>query len=168
MVRKAWVAGVVLAALATALLSSFFLGVPYLVLTNDQRGALLFRAQVQEGETFSVSYIHSVNLSPVTEIYQIQGGEIVLIALEFEAFGAGMPTDLEPGQVLIHLPQGGMRIEGFDRVIDDLRYLIGHGADLVLHLGPDQIPLNTLDGAGQSVQFAFRRLNIWQRSNFTL
>ncbi|MCL2828427.1 MAG: DUF1850 domain-containing protein [Oscillospiraceae bacterium] len=162
--KKLFVAGVVTAALATIfLISLFFFRAPYLVLTNDQTGVLLFRHRIDEGDTFSVSYIHSVNQSPVTEIYRIKQGQIVLTALEFETFGAGMPTEVDPGQTLIHLPAGGFRIEGFNRVIGDLRYLIGHMADLTLHVDGQDVPLNTLDASGQSVHFAFRQLNIWQR-----
>jgi len=162
--KRLFVAGVVTAALATIFLSSLFIRAPYLVLTNDQTGALLFRHRIDEGDIFSVGYIHSVNRSPVTEVYQIQQGRIVLTALEFETFGAGMPTELEPGQTLTHLPAGGFRIEGFYRVIGDLRYLIGHTADLTLHIDGRDVPLSTLDEAGQSVHIAFRRLTIWQRA----
>jgi len=158
------VAGVVTAALAAIFLISLFcFRAPYLVLTNDQTGALLFRHRIDEGALFSVGYIHSVNQSPVTEIYQIRQGQIVLTALEFETFGAGMPTELDPGQTLVHLPAGGFRIEGFYRVISDLRYLIGHVADLTLYIDGREVPLNTLDASGQSVHFASRQLNIWQR-----
>jgi len=160
--KRLIVAGVVLTALATIALSFHFRW-SYLELTNDHSGAVLLRARICEGEEFAVSYIHSVNISPVKEFYQILQGRIVLTAMEFETFGAGMPTTLEVGQTLTRLPEGGMRIDGFDRPISGLRYMVGRINEQVLHLRAEQIPLNTLAPAGQPIHFAFVYLNIWQR-----
>jgi len=80
-----------------------------------------------DNEGFAISYLHSVNQSYVKEFFEVRQGKIVLSALEFETFGAGMPTELAPGQQLIHLPGGTMRIENFDRIIYDLHFFIrGH------------------------------------------
>lgn len=156
-------AGAAIIALATVALFSVSIRPSFLVLTNDHSGETLLRTRLNEGETFTVSFIHSVNISPVSDIFQIQDGQIVLTASEFETFGAGMTTALEPGQTLIRLPEGGMRIDGFDRVMSGLRYMIGHTTEHTLHIGSRQIPLTTLDAPGQPVLFEFIRLNIWQK-----
>jgi len=96
----------------------------------------------------------------------IAGDKFVLIAVEFETFGAGLPESLEPGQTLIHLEAGGMRIDGFAREISDLRYLIGHMTQHILYIADESIPLDTLDQAGQSVRFILRELNLWKRLYF--
>ena len=153
--------GTVLAVLAVFV--SLFIREPYLVLTNAHSGTLLLRERTSEGEIFSIHFIHSVNKSPVTEIYEIRNGQIVLVALEFETFGAGMPTELESGQSLIRLPEGGMRIVGIDRVMEDFHYMIGYNSGLVINFGERQVPLDTLDAAGQPVRIALKQLNIWQR-----
>jgi len=90
----------------------------------------------------------------------------MLIALEFETFGAGLPEGIEPGQTLTRLETGGLRIDGIDRLIPDLRILIGHTAEHTLHIRGQRVPLDTLDDSGQSVRFALRALNIWQRLYF--
>ena len=156
-------AGAIFIALAMGAFTTLCLRVPYLVIQNAERGAVRFAERVEEGEQFAIGFIHSVNLSPVVEIYEVRGGDIVLVALEFETFGAGIPTEIAPGQTLLHLPGGGMRIEGYDRIIADLRYLIGHTADLALHIGDSEVPLRSLDEPGQSLRFAVRQLNFWQR-----
>ena len=156
-------AGAILIALAAVVSLSIFVRTTYLVLTNDSSGAVLYRVRLNEGDEFSISFIHSVNISPVTEIYEIRQGEIVLTVLEFYTFGAGMPTQIEPYQTLVRLPDGGMRVEGFDRVIGNLRYIIGHTAGQTLNAANREILLTDLDEAGQTVLFAVRRLNIWQR-----
>ena len=145
---------------------SFLIRIPYLTLTNAQTGQLLYIARVYEGEIFSISHIHSLHQSPVLEIYTLRSGQIILIALEFETFGAGLPEVLEPGQTLTRLETGGLRIDGFERPMADLRYLIGYTAEHTLHLAGRDIPLSALDCAGQSVRFTYGRLNVWQRLYF--
>ena len=157
------VVGAALAALTLSVVILLCFREPHLVLENAESGQIRFTTPIQEGEQFAIGYIHSVNQSPVAEIYEIRDGRIVLVAFEFEAFGAGIPTELEPGQTLIHLPEGGMRIEGFDRVILDLRYLIAHATNLTLYIQGSEVPLNSLDQAGQSLRFSVRELNLWQR-----
>jgi len=105
---------------------------------------------------FAISYVHSVNKSIVLELFDIRQNQIILTALEFETFGAGMPTELEPGQTLTHLPGGGMRIDGFDRYINNLQILVGYNTSHTLHLGKKSIPLDTLVDPGQPVQFTIR------------
>jgi len=145
------------AAVLAALAVVIFLPLGGLYLVLDVGGTHLLRHRVSEGDAFALHYIHSVNLSPVREIFEVRGGEIYLVALEFETFGAGMPTELEPGQTLTRLPQGGMRIEGAPRRIGDLRYMIGHYSQLTLCLGALQIPLETPGQAGQVVLFSVQR-----------
>ena len=108
---------------------------PHLVLSNGHTGAVLLRRGVGEGGGFSVSYIHSLNISLVTEIYEIREGKIVLTALE----------------------EGGTRIEGFDRAMDSVSYMIGYTTEHTLVLGEEQIRLDALDLAGQPVRFDLRR-----------
>ena len=155
--------GILCLALLALGMASLFIRSPYLVLSNTATGQVLYRVPLQEGETFSLSHIHSLHQSPVLETYTIRDGQIALILLEFETFGAGLPEVLEPDQTLTRLETGGMRIDGFTRPILDLRVLIGHTAEHTLHVANRSIPLLTLDQAGQSVQFAPRQLNIWQR-----
>ena len=157
--------GGVLACIMLAVLGicSLLIRTPYLVLTNAETNRILYVTPFGEGEGFSISHIHSLHQSPVIEIYELRSGELMLSALEFESFGAGLPEVLEYGQTLTRLETGGLRIDGFERPMPALRYLIGHGAEHILHIGGQDIPLGTLDEPGQSVQFTPRRLNLWQR-----
>jgi len=66
----------------------------------------------------------------VSEIFEIRQGKIALTALEFESFGAGMPTELEPGQSLTRLPDGIMRIDGFNRSANFFDFMIGQNHTL--------------------------------------
>jgi len=142
---------------------SLIIRTPYLTLTNAQTNALLYLTPFPEGEIFTISYTHSLHQSPVTEIYGHQDGQITLIALEFETFGAGLPEVLEPGQTLTRLETGQLRIDGMSRPMVDLRILIGHTTAHTLHIRGQSFPLDTLDDPGQSLQLTPRQLNFWQR-----
>ena len=160
-------AGMVFATLAALSLTSFLIRAPYLMLTNAETGQILYLAPWEEGEGFSIRYFHSLNQSPVEEFYERRSGTILLAAIEFETFGAGMPTGLEPGQTLARLECGLMRIDGFERFIPDLHYLVGHAAELVFRIADQDISLCDLAEPGQSIRFTPRQLNIWQRLYFT-
>ena len=90
---------------------------------------------------FSIGFMHSVNQSRVTEIFEVRNGRIFLDAVEFEAFGAGMPTELGPGQTMTRLDGGVIRIDGFNRMIGDLRLLVGEDTAHTLQIGDLVVPL---------------------------
>ena len=96
---------------------------------------------INEGSVFSISFKHSVNQSTVTEIFQARQGQILLTALEFEAFGAGMPAYLQEGERLVYLPCGAMRIEGMESVFDSILFSIGYGTEHMFHMDGRKIPL---------------------------
>lgn len=118
-------------------------------------GEVLFSHPVRVGESFSISFIHSVNLSPVEEIFEVRrAGELALTALEFETFGAGMPTELEPGQTMKRLPDGKMRVDGFNRILSEMHILV---TSHTLHLGSHSVPLYSLTSEGQRISLRVLR-----------
>lgn len=164
--RKCIVASAVLAVLAVSvLLLTLFIRVPHLVLTNARSGAVVFSTRVSEGEEFRISYIHSVNISPVTEIFLVRDGMVILEAIEFYTFGAGMPTAPEYGQTMLHLADGRMRIEGYDRIMRNLTFLVSGLTEHTLLVGGQEIPLLTLDSAGSPISFEIIRQNMWRSFN---
>ena len=59
----------------------------YLTL-RDTNGELYARYPIQNGEWFSVEFIHSVNKSPLTDCYQIQDHQIYVEKTIYYGFGA--------------------------------------------------------------------------------
>ena len=57
----------VIAAVALFVLPRF--GTPGLLLTDERTGRVFARLPLEDGESFSVTFRHSVNKSDVTEIY---------------------------------------------------------------------------------------------------
>ena len=56
----------------------------------------------EEDTSFSITYVHSVTRTPVTERYHLSGNEIVETELRFEQHGPGLPTEADAGGTLTH------------------------------------------------------------------
>jgi len=133
---------------------------PYLVVEDAFTGQVLFTYPINNGEFFSIKYIHSVNQSLVTEIFEVGNRDIFLHALEFEDFGAGMATELEPGQHLTRLPCGAMRIDGFcGRGIS--HYMVARATCQVLYIGGRQVPFDSFAEPGTIVAFSVSEKFNW-------
>ena len=130
--------------------------VPHLTITNYQTGQMLTTTRVDENQTFSVTFTHSVNQSPVTDIYEIQGNQIILIATEFSTFGAGIPTEPEPGQTLTQTESGTMRLGGINRAMPYVRYLVGYNTDHKVEFNGTTTYFHDLATPGQIVQFSIQ------------
>ena len=152
-----------IAAFVCVVAASFGILSQYLVLTSDVSGERVFIHSVDEGESFYIGFIHSVNISPVLEVFTVSSGRIYLTALEFETFGAGMPAELEPGQQLVHLPDGTMRIEYIRRLVSNFHILTSDVTEHTLHIAGQVFSINDMTNPGEPVRIEFQRLNIWQR-----
>jgi hypothetical protein len=60
------------------------------------------------------------------------------------------------------LPEGGMRIEGFDREMAEVVYMVGYTSLLTLNIGARAIRLDSLDGAGQPVRISIEEISVWE------
>ena len=150
-------------AVLTALAALLFLSLSeplsetqYLLLINERTGKTLHSIEAPNGAEFSVTYIHSVNKSPVTEYFQVIDGQIYLTALRYQSFGAGMPSEQTDGQVSHH--QGGsMLVTGYNRLIPRLCCFISRVEGHTFDMGGASLPLNTLDEPGEPVLFTITR-----------
>ena len=80
----------------------------YLVLRNGDTNAEYARFRVKEGDEFSVTFIHSVNKYPLTDVYEIRDHKIYVIRTIYNNFGAGVQTEIEAGQTLTYDENGEM------------------------------------------------------------
>ena len=145
----------------------FTLSVPCLVLKNGDTGGVIRRFPLQEGDEFSVTFIHSVNKSPVTDVYHVLKGDIYVVRTIYYAFGAGVQTEVEAGQRLDYGEDGSMIVSGFNRRLDQLSYIVGTVSDHTLEIGGEQLSLRALCGRNTTVRFSSSRLFFpwWSRSN---
>ena len=70
-----------------------------LTLTSHPEGRALADFPLpQNFAEFTISYVHSVTRTPVTERYVAVGSEIVETEMRFEQHGPGLPTEADAGE----------------------------------------------------------------------
>lgn len=87
------------------------------------------------GDTFTLSFIHSVERSVVRDFFRIdEGGRLVLYGTEFSSSNAGLPSALAPGETLTR-GDGRFRISGMHRVMEEVSLWVGEasGNRLTIH-----------------------------------
>ncbi len=147
-------AAIALALAAAFLIATLCFGRHYLTL-RDQSGVLYARYPMEEGGTFAVTFIHSVNLYPLTDYYEIHDKTIYVEATKYEAFGAGVQTELNPGEVLTYTDDGAMLITGIHQDRTGVGYLVGTVYDHVLTVNGTEISLRELCGRNAKVIFNY-------------
>ena len=141
-------AAILVVAAAVALLS--------LVLSEQDTGRVFARIPLKDGDSFSVTFRHSVNKSDVTEIYQRRGNEIWLTGCVYYGFGAGVAEVLEPGWTLENGENGEMVIGNIEQKMYDLTYIVGTVYDHILDINGEKIILNELCGRNAKVCFSIK------------
>lgn len=149
-------AAAILVVAAAAILAVFLLREPKLVLSNDETGKIYARLPLRNGDSFSVTFRHSVNKSDVTEIYQRRGREIWLTGCVYYGFGAGVAEVLEPGWTLETGDNGEMIIGSIEMKMNDLTYIVGTVYDHILEINGERIVLNDLCGKNAKVHFSIK------------
>ena len=127
-----------------------------LTLTDGSNGRCLGAWPMDEGERFSVTFIHSVNQSPVTDVYEVRQDGIYVVETVYYDFGAGVQTEVMPGQTLRYTEDGGMAVSGFDQRIPELSYLVGTVSDHWLCVNHQTISLRDLCGRNHQAVFSYQ------------
>ena len=125
----------------------------YLVMYDSDTGVTYITQKAEEGLTFSVEFIHSVNQTPVKDTYIIENGKIRAYSTTYRSFGAGVQTALEGDQKMTYDDNGNMVITGFDITYDPLRYIVGTVSDHILTLNGEEISLRNMCGRNARVVF---------------
>jgi hypothetical protein len=157
--QKKWLitGAAVMVTIAASAFIIWCLSSPYLILENGDTGKVISAYPVKNGEEFSVTFIHSVNKSPVTDVYEIRGGRIYVVRTIYYAFGAGVQTEIEEGQTLEYGQDGSMIVSGFNRRMDNLSYIVGTVSDHTLKIGDESVSLRELCGRNATVRFSLGR-----------
>lgn len=127
-----------------------------LVLYNSESGKVYKTFSAREGLEFAVEFIHSVNQSPVRDVFVIKDNEIIASKTIYSAFGAGVQTEIEEGQMLEYDSDGNMVVSGFDIVFPTVKYIVGTVYDHVLYIEGESISLTELCGKNAHVAFEIR------------
>ena len=134
----------------------------YLTVRNRDTHDLYARYRMGEGDRFSVTFIHSVNNYPLTDTYEIEDKNIYVEETVYCSFGAGVQTELNPGEeldkVYIDRPdyQGwGMVIRNIHQLRNNVGYIVGTVSDHVLTVNGRDVSLRNMCGRNAAVRFNY-------------
>lgn len=113
------------------------------------------RYPLSEGGRFSVTFKHSVNLSPVTDVYVIEGGDIYVEETVYYHFGAGVQTQLNEGETLTYGEDGSMIVGNIHQLRNNVGYIVGTVYDHVLQVNGQEISLRDLCGKNTAIRFNY-------------
>lgn len=138
---------------AAAFLPGCSSGQLHLVLSNAESGQVYASYPVENGDTFAVEFVHSVNKSPVRDVYEIREGEIWNTQCIYYGLGAGVEEVLEEGETLSYGENGEMIISNIDKRMDRMVTAVGTISDHTLYLDEEAISLRDLCGRSSKVLF---------------
>lgn len=108
---------------ATVVIPNFcFFRATALVIEEPSAEKILWAAPLKENEEFQLRYIHSVDLTPVYEIYTNKNGALVLKESRFMTWGAGLGY---MGEGLLEEEDGWTVIRQMERRLESLPLRIG-------------------------------------------
>lgn len=131
--------------------------VQYLQMVDADTNEIYFEEPLEEDGVFSVSYIHSVNKTNVEEYYRLEDDCIYLFKARYRSFGAGVATEIEPGQTLRY-EDGYMVIENIHNALPDLFYKVGTVSDPLIHIGQHIWHMKELAPSLTSVRFLVKNV----------
>jgi len=144
----------IMVAIIAAIVSISLKNGDYLVLRDGDTNKEYARFRVREGDEFSITFIHSVNQYPLTDVYQIKDHKIYVIRTIYNNFGAGVQTEIEEGQTLEYGENGEMIVSGFNQEMPYLSYIVGTVSDHTLTIHGKEISLRELCGRNSKVEFS--------------
>lgn len=144
----------IVVAIAASVFIYFILSSPCLILKNGDTGETLAVYRIDEENEFSITFVHSVNKSPVTDVYESRNGKIYVVRTIYYSFGAGVQTELEEGQTLEYGEDGSMIVGGFNRQMDNLSYIVGTVSDHILEINGNTVSLREICGRNTIVRFS--------------
>lgn len=144
------IAAVVLLTAAVAVILAAVYSSTKLVICDRDSENVYAEYDIIDGEEFSISFIHSVNITEVTDVYYADGDTIVCDKCIYSSFGAGMPTEWEEDWQVSY--EGDkITISGLDIRQKEVTYIVGTVYDHILHIGNEDIVLNELCGKNAEI-----------------
>lgn len=130
---------------ALIFLSSCSNGYDKLVIRDQESGKVYAAFPCPNGTRFSVEFTHSVNKSPVIDLFEVNDGVISVVEARYYSFGAGMPfSSDEPGWTFTTDEDGTIIVTGISYTYDSLNYIVGTVYDHILTINGESINLREL------------------------
>ncbi len=127
---------------------------------KDGEGNIKYWQFINEKDQFTISCIHSVEKTPVDEIYSIQNGDIVLKETVYSDFGAGLPYQATGTQKFSH--EGKVfRITGYNIEIPVLYIRVGRFAEHTFTFEDKEYKLTKWAKPGENLAFDIEKTNLF-------
>ena len=124
-------------------------------------GRVLFLEGIAPGDTFTVSFIHSVEKSEVVDYFWIDGDcRIILYQSEFGSLNTGLPAVVS-GREVFARTERGFRLSNLDRVLPEIQLQVSAAWGGTLTMKGRDISLSALAGDGP-VRIKTRRAFAWE------
>ena len=124
-------------------------------------GGVVFLTRVAPGDTFTLSFIHSVEKSEVTDYFRIDDDHrIILYQTEFGSLNTGLPAVVSEGEVFERTDRG-FRLSNLRRVLPEIQLWVHRDYGGTLAIGKAVVSLPDLAGNGL-IRISTRRIFAWE------
>ncbi len=124
-------------------------------------GKTVFVKRVAPGDTFTLSFVHSVEKSDVTDYFRIDGDyRIILYQTEFRSLNTGLPAVVSEGEVF-ERTDGGFRLSGLRRVLPVIMLQVSAAYGGTLVMKGEEVFLPALAGDGP-LRISIRKMFAWE------
>ena len=139
-----------------------------LIINDFRTGKTLKVLPVKEGESFSIRYTHSVNLSDVTDTLEWTDNKLVLRTSLFTSFGAGIPVPADGIGTSITNTEDGFLLSGIDKEQKDngLLVMLQEVPNHRLLYRDREIPLLDIAPSGTLLQLKIRNASLCELALF--
>jgi hypothetical protein len=124
-------------------------------------GRVVFLTRVAPGDTFTLSFIHSVEKSEVTDYFRIDDAyRIILYQTEFGSLNTGLPAVVSEGEMFERTDRG-FRLSNLNRVLPEIQLQVSEAYGGTLATGGAVVSLPALAGSGL-LRISVQRVFAWE------
>ncbi len=145
-------------ALMAGLLLTLFLVWPAECLVGQCEGKRLFAWPIRAGEAFEITFTHSLNLSPITDVIVWTGSDLSVVKSRFKTFGAGVPVPADGIGTKIVKVGEYYELIGIDQHMQTLTILTQTVPNHHIAFRGREASLLALAGSGKAVDIAVKRI----------
>ncbi len=124
-------------------------------------GKAVFAKRVAPGDTFTLSFVHSVEKSDVTDYFRIDDEyRSILYETEFRSLNTGLPAVVSGGEVFERTDRG-FRLSGLRRVLPEITLQVSAAYGGTLAVTGEEVFLPALAGDGP-LRISIRKMYAWE------
>jgi hypothetical protein len=130
-------------------------------------GGVVLLKRVAPGNTFTLSFVHSVEKSEVTDYFRIDDDHrIILYQTEFGSLNTGLPSVVSGGEVFERTDRG-FRLSNLNRVLPEIQLWVHEEYGGSLAMDGKVVSLPALAGNGL-LRISTRRVFAWELLSWAL